>query len=243
MKSPAQIIAANLDEIRSSISDALAASNRVNEHVELIAVTKYVDIELTNAIFEAGCQSLGESRPQDLWGKAESFRNAGLSPRWHMIGHLQRNKVKRTLPIIDWLHSGDSLRLLQSVNKEALAALAEGKMVEPVKVLLEINISGDESKHGFAPAEVPANWESLSALEGLKICGLMGMASREGGRETARQDFAKLRALRDLWQDDVPESISLDELSMGMSGDYDLAVLEGATMVRVGSKLTSGIEH
>lgn len=223
----------NLDRVREKIAEAAKASGRAAEDVCLIGVTKYVDIETTRALYDLGCHDLGESRPQLLWSKSEAM--ADLSPRWHMIGHLQRNKTKRTIPLLSVLHSGDSLRLLKAANND-------WPHETPLAALIEVNISGDAAKHGFTPSEIPAALRQIAALSRLKIVGLMGMASLEGGRDQAQADFAALRELRDSLRIDCPDEISLEELSMGMSHDFDLAIREGATMVRVGSTLFEGID-
>lgn len=221
----------NLAEIRGRIADASASSGRSADEVRLIAVTKYVETEVAEAIFELGCHDLGESRPQQLWQRAELF--AGREVRWHMIGHLQTNKAKRTAAVIAWLHSGDSLRLLEAIDAAA--------PVSPVPTLLEINISGDAAKHGISPAEAPQVLEAAAKLPHLQICGLMGMAALEGGVDVARANFAALRTLRDQLAANAPDNVRLDELSMGMSGDFEAAIAEGATMVRVGSSLFEGV--
>jgi len=223
----------NLDRVRETIAEAAKASGRVADDVCLIGVTKYVDTATTAALLEMGCRDLGESRPQQLWSKSEAL--ADQSPRWHMIGHLQRNKAKRTIPLLSVLHSGDSLRLLQ-------AAHDEWPHSQPLPALIEVNISGDAAKHGFAPTEIAPALRQIAALSHLKIVGLMGMASREGGRDQAQQDFTALRELREKLQVDCPDEITLDELSMGMSHDFDLAIREGATKVRVGSTLFEGVD-
>ncbi|MFN3152337.1 YggS family pyridoxal phosphate-dependent enzyme [Bremerella sp.] len=223
----------NLYRVRETIAEAARASARVADDVCLIGVTKYVDIETTRALYQLGCHDLGESRPQLLWSKSEAM--ADLSPRWHMIGHLQRNKTKRTIPLLSVLHSGDSLRLLKAANDD-------WPHDTPLPALIEVNISGDAAKHGFPPSEIAPALRQIAALSHLKIVGLMGMASLEGGRDQAQSDFAALRELRDSLRNDCPDEISLDELSMGMSHDFDLAIREGATMVRVGSTLFEGID-
>lgn len=228
-------IAANLQRVRDQIADAAQRAGRQPEEITLVGVTKYVDAAAARALFDAGCHDLGESRPQSLWEKAESL--AGLPIRWHMIGHLQRNKVKRTLPFVTLVHSGDSLRLLQAVNIEAVAL---GRVVE---VLLEANISGDVSKHGFRPEELRAALPQIAALGNLTIRGLMTMAALEGGPQRARRDFAALRELREKLQKDCPASMQLQDLSMGMSEDFVEAIQEGATIVRIGSALWEGLEH
>jgi len=223
----------NLQRVRQQIAEAAQASDRSADDVCLIGVTKYVDLEVTRTLLELGCQDLGESRPQQLWTKAESL--AQHCPKWHMIGHLQRNKTKRTVPVLHTLHSGDSLRILEAINKEIAAE-------EQLSVLVEINISGDTNKHGLLPQDVASSLEQIAKLERLRVQGLMGMASLEGGRSQAQRDFAALRELRDSLLDQCPSNVSLRELSMGMSQDFDLAIREGATMVRVGSTLFEGID-
>ena len=228
-------ISATLASIRSQIADAARGAGRSTDDVRLVGVTKYVDVEATRALFQAGLTDLGESRPQDLWKKAEALKD--LPIRWHMIGHLQRNKVERTLPLISLLHSGDSLRLLEAVSA---AAVKQGLAIE---TLLEVNISGDTAKHGFAPGEIAGQLPAIAALAGLKINGLMAMASLKGGSEQAHRDFSALRELRDKLIPYCPPLIELRELSMGMSGDFVEAIEEGATIVRIGSALFKGLEQ
>ena len=138
------IIRANLERVRRQIEAAALRAGRRASDVTLVAVTKYVDVDAARDLLAAGCADLGESRPQELWRKGEQL--AAESVRWHMIGHLQRNKVARTLPHVTLLHSGDSLRLLAELNREC------ARLERRLPVLLEVNISGDESKHGFAVA-------------------------------------------------------------------------------------------
>jgi PLP dependent protein len=226
-------IAANLQRVRDQIANAAERTGRRPEEITLVGVTKYVDAAAARALFEAGCHDLGESRPQSLWEKSESL--ASVSIRWHMIGHLQRNKVKRTLPHLALLHSGDSLRLLETVDAEAKTL---GRVID---LLLEVNVSGDAVKHGFSPGELRSALPQIAELANLKVRGLMTMAALDGGPERARRDFAVLRELRDLILSQCPPSIELHELSMGMSADFAEAIQEGATLVRVGSALWEGV--
>jgi pyridoxal phosphate enzyme (YggS family) len=232
--SDTDLMAANLEAIRQRIDQAAARSGRPGDQVALVGVCKYIGTEMTGQLLAAGCHQLGENRPQQLWEKAGQLEGRGVE--WHMIGHLQRNKVRRTLPLISRLHSGDSLRLLQAVNEEA------SRLGQSLSVLLEVNVSGDESKHGFQPDQMPEILEQVSTLEFLDVEGLMTMASLAGGSEQARRDFSSLRELRDNLRQSCPDKVQLDDLSMGMSGDFEVAIEEGATLVRVGSALFEGID-
>jgi PLP dependent protein len=222
-------LAENLKAVKERIAEATRRSGRSADGVKLVAVTKYVPLEVVRSLVELGCRDLGESRPQSLWDKAAAVGDQAVS--WHLIGHLQRNKVERTVSLVSLLHSGDSVRLLHAIH---VAAAAIGRRVP---VLLEINISGDATKHGFAPADVESQLPAIASLAHVEIRGLMGMASREGDLDQARREFASLRQLRDRLREVVPPEIELNELSMGMSGDFEVAIEEGATMVRVGSAL------
>ncbi len=224
----------NLSRVRAQIAEAAIRSGRRPADVRLVGVTKYVDLETTLALFHAGLLDLAESRPQELWRKAEALRDLPIC--WHMIGNMQRNKVERTLPLVSLLHSGDSLRLLEAVSA---AAVKQGRVVE---TLLEVNISGDQTKHGFHPDELRSLVESINDLAGLNVRGLMTMAALDGGNARARKDFAALRELRDKLVPNCPPQLDLTELSMGMSGDFVEAIEEGATIVRVGSALFEGLE-
>ncbi len=231
MTDDAARIAENVAEVRRRITDSAARSGRAADAVTLVAVTKYVSADVASLLVEAGCRDLGESRPQLLWEKAAAL--AGLPLRWHLIGHLQRNKVRRTLPLLAMLHSVDSERLLAAIDEEHLPPLA---------VLLEVNISGETAKHGFSPGEVEPFLSKAGDYRHVSIRGLMGMASLEGGIDVARREFAALRELRDHLQANCPPAVTLDELSMGMSNDFEAAIEEGATIVRIGSALFEGIQ-
>ncbi len=226
-------LAENLADVHWRIAAAATANGRQPGDVRLIAVTKYVGVEVTRALIAAGCRELGEARPQDLWSKGAALADSPVE--WHLVGHLQRNKIRRTLPLVSLFHSVDSLRLLAALDAEAAS------MGRPARVLLEVNVSGEATKHGFAAEELPAALDAAGRLEHVKVLGLMGMAGLEGGLGAAERDFARLRALRDRFAADCPDSISLGELSMGMSGDFEIAIRHGATLVRVGSALFEGL--
>jgi pyridoxal phosphate enzyme (YggS family) len=229
-------IAENLARVRERISAVAASAGRRADEITLVGVTKYVGPHEAAELAAAGCTDLGESRPQELWNKAESLQQAGLSPpvRWHLIGHLQRNKVRRTLPLVQLIHSVDSERLLMALH-EAAADLKT--VVAPIDVLLEVNTSGEAAKHGLAPDAVEPLVASGAQYPRVAIRGLMTMAALEGGENIAAQNFAALRELRDRLTRVAPDGVTLDELSMGMSGDFEVAIREGSTIVRVGSLL------
>ena len=227
-----QRIAENVARVRQTIADAAARSGRRADEVTLVAVTKYVGSAEIAALLAAGCYDLGENRPQDLWRKAEEF--AARPIRWHMIGHLQRNKVRRTLPLVTLLHAGDSWRLLQAASEQLQPT---GQTIE---VLIEVNVSGDATKTGFSVHDVEPLFPQIVQLPNLRVCGLMAMASWGGALDEARADFVRLRTLRDRLAASCPPEIRLTHLSMGMSGDYEIAIEEGATLVRVGSALFEG---
>ena len=233
MSSRADRLRANLNSVRERMASACVRAGRPPESVRLVAVVKYVDAATARLFVEAGCRDLGESRPQELWRKAAEL--ADLDVRWHLIGHLQTNKVARTAPLTTLVHSGDSLRLLQALGATAPAGVLRDALVE-------INVSGESAKHGFSPEEFARQLPTIAALPGLKIRGLMAMAGLAGDLAAARLEFARLRTLRDECRSACPTGVSLDELSMGMSGDFEVAIEEGSTLVRVGSSLLEGVE-
>jgi pyridoxal phosphate enzyme (YggS family) len=233
MPDAAQRIAENVVRIRERIAAAAQRSARPPDAITLVAVTKYVGPAEVAAVLAAGCRDLGESRPQELWRKTADCAVSGV--RWHLIGHLQRNKAKRTLPLISLMHSGDSLRLLETVSQ--LSQEAD----RTTDILLEVNISGEEAKHGFAPQDVEPALPQLAQLPRLRIRGLMTMSRLGGTTDETREDFAQLRQLRDKLLLVCPSQIALHELSMGMSGDFEAAIAEGATLIRIGSALFEGL--
>ncbi|MBL8965200.1 MAG: YggS family pyridoxal phosphate enzyme, partial [Phycisphaerae bacterium] len=186
MSDLAKRIANNLALVRERIAAAAGRSGRSASDVTLVAVTKYVAADVAQAVLAAGCTDLGESRPQELWAKAETV---GPDVRWHLIGHLQRNKVRRTLPLVHLIQSVDSRRLLATLNEEATLA------GQKVSVLLEANISGDATKTGLPPAELEPLLADAARWPQVAIRGLMGMASGTGGESAAKRDFSRLRTL------------------------------------------------
>ena len=224
---------ANLAAVRQRIDEASRKSGRDATAIRLIAVTKYVDHQITRALIEAGCQDIGENRPQMLWDKADKL--ADVDVNWHMIGHLQRNKVKRTVACSHLIHSVDSKRLLTAINDTGRETNTM------VNVLLEVNVSMEPAKKGFHSDELPEALAFVSTLEFISVNGLMCMAGLGGDADEARREFSSLRELKEKSQASSPDNVDLAELSMGMSRDFEMAIEEGATMVRVGSVLFEGI--
>jgi pyridoxal phosphate enzyme (YggS family) len=229
----ARRIADNLAQVRGRIAEAARSSGREPAAVTLLAVTKYVPAPVAAALVAAGCPELGESRPQELWTKAAELANPAI--HWHLIGHLQRNKIRRTLELAHLIHSVDSRRLLSALDQQA------AELGRRPAILLEANISGDITKTGMPPQEIEPLLAKAMEFPHVRICGLMGMASLEGGVDAAQRDFARLRELRDRLTTICPANVSLSELSMGMSGDFEVAIAAGATIVRIGSALFEGI--
>ncbi len=225
-------ITANWKQVQSDVAQAAKQAGREKDSVSVIGVTKYVDAETTAMLFDAGCTTLGENRPQVLWQKAESDAFATRSPQWHLIGHVQRNKIRRVLRHRPLVHSVDSRRVLTALSEESVAADCI------TKVLLEVNISGDDAKTGFGADQLNALLID-EGLPNIEICGLMAMAGWGTSGDVAQAQFAEVRELRDKLASQSGNP--LPELSMGMSGDFFEAIAEGATMVRIGSRLFDGI--
>lgn len=210
-------IAERIDTVRENIAEALERSGR-REKVTLIAVTKTVEPERIQQAVDCGCTILGENRVQEMMEKYDSVRGAV----WHLIGHLQKNKVKYVVGKAELIHSVDSFELLSQIN-------ARAERLNTVQdVLLELNISGEKSKYGLTSGEIPDIINRIEELRSVRVRGFMTMAPKSDDPEDARPVFRRAREIFDSYP-------SFDILSMGMSGDYIAAVEEGATAVRVGS--------
>jgi len=224
------VLSERLEAVRTRIAAAARRAGLEPDDVTLVAVTKSVSTRVAGLLPELGVLDLGESRPQELWRKAEALR--GVPIRWHMIGHFQRNKVERTLPLVHLVHSVDSARLLEEIESQA-----RKQGLRP-HLLLQINASHEEQKHGFDADELVAFLPRLQKMS-VKVVGLMGMAALSPDPEQARPAF---RALKTVLERHRGEHSPLAQLSMGMSGDYEVGIEEGATLVRVGSTLFEGLE-
>ncbi len=209
---------------------ACARVGRPRSDVTLVAVTKTASVEVAAAVVDLGVHDLAENRPQELWRKATTLPS---SVRWHLIGHLQRNKIERTLPLVCRIHSVDSLRLLEALDAEAVRRDVQSE------VLLEVNASGEATKGGFAVDEVAALAPAVKNLHGIHVGGLMTLAAYEEDPELCRPTFTKLRNLRDRLQSATGSP--MPDLSMGMSNDFEIAVEEGATLIRLGTVLFEGL--
>lgn len=198
---------------------------------KLIAVSKTKPVEVLMEAYEAGIRDFGENKVQELVEKQEQMPK---DIHWHMIGHLQRNKVKYIAPFVHLIHGVDSYKLLKEINKQAK------KVDRIIPCLLQVHIAKEESKFGFDEKELIdlIDGEEIKDLKNVKILGLMGMATFTENEQTIRSEFLELKQLKlKLEAKALPENIELKELSMGMSGDYLIAQKEGSTMVRIGSAI------
>jgi pyridoxal phosphate enzyme (YggS family) len=215
-----------LSRIQDAIASSAQRAGRSPEEVQLVAVSKTHPPEAVAEAVEAGQTLFGESRVQEARAKIPASPGRA---RWHFIGHLQRNKIRHALPLFELFHGVDSLALAQELD-----AMAEAAGLFP-RILLEVNVAGESTKHGFRPAQLREQLEQLLALERVQIDGLMTIAPFALEAEASRSHFVELRELRDKLQSEF--RVPLPQLSMGMSGDFTVAVEEGATLVRVGTAL------
>ncbi|WP_053219742.1 YggS family pyridoxal phosphate-dependent enzyme [Virgibacillus senegalensis] len=218
-------VAANLNHIQQNIEDACRKAGRNREEITLIGVTKYVTIERTMEALEAGVRNLGENR---LQGFSEKYEAIGDKAKWHFIGSLQSRKVKDMINKIDMLHSLDRISLAKEINKRA---------EKPIPCFVQINTSGEASKQGMEPKEALSFIVELAKYDKIKVVGLMTMAPFVEEETVIRETFSRLRQLRDEVKEKRYSHAPCDYLSMGMSNDYQLAIEEGATHIRIGSKL------
>jgi len=197
----------------------------IPQNVTLIAVSKTKPISLIQEVYATGQRDFGENKVQELVEKHEALP---YDIRWHMIGHLQRNKVKYIAPFVHLIHGVDSLRLLKEINKQG------AKINRCIPVLLQVHISQEDTKFGFDSNELKEAINECKVLEWIKPCGLMGMATFTSDLEQVRREFQGLKGLLDEYQSNFGENPTL---SMGMSGDYKVAIDQGSTMIRIGSSL------
>ena len=226
----------NLTHIREKISSICAKLGRDPQGIILVCVTKEREPSQILEAIRSGITDIGENRVQEALSKFKEI-NSQVGVRWHMIGHLQRNKVRQALKIFDIIHSVDNLALAEEIDRES------GKLNKEIDVLIQVNTSAEETKYGIKPDETLRLIEHISQLNNLRICGLMTMAPLTDNPEETRPCFRSLRILRDEvvknFQDDT--NIKMNYLSMGMSQDYEIALEEGANMLRIGRSIFSDV--
>lgn len=213
----------NADLVRQQVETARNKANR-QDQVNVIAVTKYVDVATTEALVKTGIQHIGENRVDKFLEKYQALKEYDLT--WHLIGSLQRRKVKDVINLVDYFHALDSVKLAQEIQKRA---------EHPIKCFLQVNISGEESKHGFAPDELDDVLAEIEQLDKIEIVGLMTMAPFEASQEELQDIFSKTHQLQKQLEKKQLKNMPFSELSMGMSRDFEVAIANGATYVRIGT--------
>lgn len=226
LKERARLISRNLSHVREKIKTAAESSGRDSDDIDLMVVTKTWPAGIIEIVVDNGIRLLGENRIQEAIPKIENLAKNYSDLHWHMIGHLQSNKAKHALDAFDCIQSVDSLKIANRIS--SLAVQRETRK----DIMLEVNISGESSKFGFKPEEVMSNIETLLGLPGINLTGLMTIGPLTGDREKIRKAFREMKKLYNRLSISYPNSMK--NLSMGMSDDYDIAIEEGATMVRIG---------
>jgi len=218
----------NVHFVRNKIAEACQRSGRDPEEVELVAITKTVDVEQINEAMKAGILVVGENRVQEAWRK---FQEVGKGVHWHIVGHLQTNKVKRVLQFADMIHSVDSVYLAREIQTQA------EKLDRTIEILIQVNTSGEESKFGLEPVVTIGAIEEISAFSNLEIKGLMTIGAFLPNPEDVRPCFKLLLDLKDRVNEHKIAGVEIGTLSMGMTNDYEVAIEEGSTIVRVGTAI------
>ncbi len=224
----------NLQKVEKNIQEACKRANRAREEITLIAVSKTKPVSMLQDIYELGIRDFGENKVQEL---SEKYPQMPQDMNWHLIGHLQTNKVKQVLDKACLIHSVDSIRLAEAIEKEA----AKKNLI--VNILLEVNVAEEESKFGFKVDEVVSAIQQIATFQHIKIKGLMTIAPFVENPEENRSVFAQLKKLSvDIAAENI-DNVSVDILSMGMTNDYQVAIEEGATIVRVGTGIFGEREY
>jgi pyridoxal phosphate enzyme (YggS family) len=218
-----------LEKVRERIRQAAESSNRDADSVRLVAVSKTVAADIVREAIEAGVTVLGENYVQEARDKFKALVQYPVS--WHFIGHLQSNKAKYAVRLFDLIHSVDSLKLARELDKQA------AKVDKVQQILVQVNISGEDTKSGISADEAPGLIAEIGRLKNIAVKGLMTMPPYFYQPEKVRPFFAALRELRDRIKAQSPPNVSLEELSMGMTGDFEVAIKEGATLVRIGTAI------
>lgn len=215
----------NLEQIQQHIRQACEKSNRNPDEITVIGVTKYVTIERAEEVIESGIDNIGENRAEEL---TEKYNIIGDKAKWHFIGTLQSRKVRDVVDKVTAIHSLDRESLAKEINK---------RTDTPMDCFVQVNVSGEETKHGLSPAEVLPFIEKIKKYENVRVVGLMTMAPHISDEEQLRSVFRQLAELKSAVQQEHFEHAPCEYLSMGMSNDYHIAIEEGATHIRIGSKL------
>lgn len=223
-----KVIKDNVKRVLDNIAEAAILSGRKPEDITLVAVTKTVTASQAQEVMDAGVLTLGENRVQSLLDKYEVL---GDAPTWHLIGHLQTNKVKYIADKVSLIHSVESLKLAEEIDRKF------GEAKRMAEILVQVNVSGEESKFGVTPFDTFNLIEEISKLENVKVKGLMTMAPLSATPDECKKYFYELKNLSLNIADKKYQNVEMQHLSMGMSGDYKEAISEGATIVRVGSAL------
>lgn len=218
-------VRSNLEEIQSNIKRACQKVNRKPSEITIIGVTKYVTIERAEEVIEVGITNLGENRTDELTEKHNQLKN---NVKWHFIGTLQSRKVKDIIHKVDAIHSLDRLSVAKQIDSRS---------EEPMDCFVQVNVSGETSKHGLSPEDVLPFIEQLNEYDNVRVVGLMTMAPHIEDEDKLRQVFRNLAQLKDTVQSNNFPHAPCQFLSMGMSNDYEIAIEEGATHIRIGSKL------
>ncbi len=229
MQAPGPTIGANVARVRERIAEAAQRAGRKPESVKLVAVSKTVPPERIREAFAAGLRAFGENRAQELRAKLEPLSDCEIE--WHFVGHLQRNKAKYVVPVAALIHSVDSVELGHTIEDRAARL---GK-VQPV--LVQVNTTGEETKSGIEPADLPRLLDALCTLEHVRVEGLMTIGPLTTDRKEIRSSFKLLARLLEEERRQGRPHCELHELSMGMSGDFEIAIEEGATIVRIGTAI------
>ena len=222
-------IQSRLEQVKDRIRVAAISSGRDPETVKLVAASKTVDVDRVRAAIKAGVTVLGENYVQEAKEKIESIREEKLS--WHFIGHLQSNKAKYAVRLFDLIHSVDSLKLAKEIDKRA------GALGKVQKILVQVNISGEATKSGIETEQAVDLVRQIAPLENLAICGLMTMPPYFNAPDRVRPYFRALRSLQRLIRQEAIPNVDMSKLSMGMTGDFEAAIQEGATLVRIGTAI------
>ncbi len=238
-------LADNWKRIEQRVHDACSRFDRKPSDVTVVAITKYATLDLVRTLVDLGITDLGENRVQEFtkraaaineWLRRRSSDDSTIRPRWHMVGHLQRNKVKAILPWVDMVHSVDSLRLAEEIDAQA------AKLDRITPVLLQVNVTEQTSQHGVAVAAITHLVEQVASLNHVDVRGLMAIGPITDNADRIRYVFGRVR---ELFDEIVVQELcgpNFKDLSLGMSGDFEHAIEVGATYVRIGSALFDGIE-